>query len=138
MANPRQEFFVTTEPVRPFSEQRPGRSPDGMWGGRFSWRPVTGVGGAVSLHQPAMTLTTPGYFAPQVSSMTRSVRGMMKALNALEDVVSDRFVAQPEEGCPYTALERGLMERAGKISEDDYVPGVPQRPDYCSAASLPS
>lgn len=31
-----------------------------------------------------------------------------------EDVVSGRFVAQPEDEDVHTALERGLMERAGK------------------------
>lgn len=114
---------MTSQPPR--TPSTPASSPNGisLWGGRFTGGPADALAAlSVSTHfdwrlarydiagsrAHARALSTAGLLD------TAQLDGMLAALDRLEDdVVSGAFAPTPADEDVHTALERGLMERAG-------------------------
>ena len=115
---------MTTEPYDHSQNNAQADRPMVLWGGRFSGGPSEALAALsvstqfdwrLARHDIAGSSAHAGVLHAAGLLDDDQYEGMMKALNALEeDVVSGRFVAQPEDEDVHTALERGLMERAGK------------------------
>gem|GEM_PF-2474247 len=65
---------MTTEPYDHSQNNAQADRPMALWGGRFSGGPSEALA-ALSVSTQFDRVLTPGYFMPQVSSMTISTRG---------------------------------------------------------------
>lgn len=121
ITSPSEEFFLTTEPHD--HTQNSSDRPMALWGGRFSGGPSDALAALsvstqfdwrLARHDIAGSRAHAGVLHTAGLLDDEQYQGMIEALDKLEDdVVSGRFVAGPDDEDVHTALERGLMERAG-------------------------
>ena len=121
ITSPSEEFFLTTEPHD--HAQNSSDRPMALWGGRFSGGPSDALAALsvstqfdwrLARHDIAGSRAHAGVLHTAGLLDDEQYQGMIEALDKLEDdVVSGRFVAGPDDEDVHTALERGLMERAG-------------------------
>ena len=121
ITSPSEEFFLTTEPHD--HNRNSSDRPMALWGGRFSGGPSDALAALsvstqfdwrLARHDIAGSRAHAGVLHTAGLLDDEQYQGMIEALDRLEDdVVSGRFVAGPDDEDVHTALERGLMERAG-------------------------
>lgn len=105
---------MTTEPYDHSQNNAQADRPMALWGGRFSGGPSEALAALsvstqfdwrLARHDIAGSSAHAGVLHAAGLLDDDQYEGMMKALNALEeDVVSGRFVAQPEDEDVHTAL----------------------------------
>ncbi|WP_326833335.1 argininosuccinate lyase [Cutibacterium porci] len=115
---------MTTEPHDHAQNSAEPHRPMALWGGRFSGGPAEALAALsvstqfdwrLARHDIAGSRAHAGVLHAAGLLDDDQYEGMLKALTTLEDdVMSGRFVAQPEDEDVHTALERGLIERAGE------------------------